>query len=132
MKRLLFHVCDFKTDILDPKNYSKNAICLSEDAFVGSLGQWLYIFEYDMLVKNFNIQECTSGGAFRFISSHYNPFKKYKFESNHLEKEYRIHRPINIKENAIGVVKNFNILKGELSTYLNEEVIKREKMEFNV
>ncbi len=132
MKRLLFHVCDFKTDILDPKNYSENMICLSEDAFVGSLGQWLYIFEYIELEKNFYIEERGSGGAFLFINSLYNFNKKYKFQSNSLKKEFRIFKPINISKHAISVVKNFNVLKGELSTYLNEEVIKREKMEFNV
>ena len=119
MKRLLFHVCDFKVNFLNPEKYPTKAICLSEDTFVGAIGQYLYIFEYETLDKYYNIEVIPSGGQYCFIKKRE---KEYSFVSDSLGKEFRIYNSIDVNKHALGITKNFNVLKGILKKYAMDRV----------
>ena len=125
MKKLLFHCSEFNVKILDPINYSENAICFSENSFVSALGQWLYIFEYEILNNNFGLKQLNSGG----LTSYYKGMDiSYKFASKPLGKEYRIFYKIDVEKYALFVVENFNVLDGVFESRFQEEIINRERI----
>ena len=129
MKRLLYHVCDFDVDVLNPNCYKENAICLSEGIFIGSLGQWLYIFEFEVLNKDFVLHGQFSGGQeMTAMVTMDMGFDRLSFCSVPLGKEFRIYRSIDVHRYALGVAQNFNVLKGVLKEFMNGEIIKRVRM----
>jgi len=127
MKRLLYHVCDHDVEILDPKHYEENAICFSEHQFLGILGQYLYIFEFDTLYNNFRLDKYPSGGY--FINKIMDLNTRYKYESEPIKFEYRISDPIDVKQFCIGKVKNYNALKGILEKYINNIFVEKYSIE---
>ncbi len=127
--RLLFHCCEFKVDVIDPKSYAEDAICLSEESFVGALGSFLYIFDFNHLQRHFNMQRLSSGGYDMLINGMGN--KDYRYSSKRLGHEFRIHSPIDVKRHCLGVAENFNVLKGTLEEYVSGEVMQRECIDFS-
>jgi hypothetical protein len=129
-KSFLYHVVDKRVDVLDPVNYVGNAICLSKNCFVGILGSFLYIFDYDVLKSNFEIHEVSSGGyhyTCNGMRKHEGAYQRaiYKYESIPLIKEYRIYEPIDVNKYAISVAENFNVGKGELLSIIDDKIIER-------
>jgi len=117
--RLLYHVADHGVDVLDPSNYKEKAICLSEGVFIGALGQWLYIFDHDVLRANFKLLQLSSGGKQVLLQF---PNLEYRFHSQPLGTEYRIHDRIDVKEFALGVAQNFEICQGVLEKRMMGEI----------
>lgn len=118
MKNLLFHVSDKIYPVLLPKqndNYEKS-ICLSENCFISHFGQYLYIFEKQILHDNFCMKEVSTEGLHRYICLNTKEPQEIRFRSDSLGKEYRIYRPIDIDKFCLGIVEHFNHLKGELET----------------
>lgn len=129
MKKLLYHSFDRRVDILEPRKYSCGCICLSEGVFLGYLGEYLYIFEHETLQKHFNLTSNPTTGAQAFSRVNFEQKRMYHFISDSIEKEFRIYEPIDIGRYAIGVVQNYNVLKGELLIKkLNNTVMSRERI----
>ena len=127
MKQVLLHCCDFKTDVLDPARYDIGYICLSEDNFVGYLGQWLYVFDLGLLRNKFSIEKSNTEGMFLNIRA---GDHDYHYRSQSLGVEYRIHEKIVVADYAICVVKNFNVMEGKLERYLCDHVYRAVDIEF--
>jgi hypothetical protein len=128
MKRLLYHVSDQKVDILDPRESPLGCICFSEGTFLGYLGQFLYIFDYETLNKEYGIELIPSGGLNVQMEI---DRTQYFFRSQLLGKEYRCYLPIEVKKHALDVAENFNILKGEVYKRLNGELFNYAKVNFS-
>ena len=128
MKRLLFHTCEHMTDVLDPEKYDEKCVCLSEGTFISALGEWLYIFDYDELFRNFTTFKTIKTEGLRAIPQLYfkNPKESITYNSLHLGSEVRISEPIDVKRYAISVACNFNSCKGFLEYRFNDLLIKRE------
>lgn len=109
VRRLLYHVSDFKVDVLIPEEYDERAICLSEGTFAGCMGQWLYIFDFDLLHHNFDVEMRPSG---RIGVSVMTSDVEHCFRGDPLGVEYRIHKPIDVDRFAFGVAQNFEVCKG--------------------
>ena len=123
---LLFHTSKYKTSVLDPAKYNEKCIYLSKGSFVSALGEWLYIFDYNILSKYFEIKHQYSGGIFyNFKTSDYDP-KPYSFryESKPLEVEYMIYESIDVEKFSIGVAENFNICEGIMQGRIRDKTFK--------
>lgn len=126
MKRLLYHVSDKRHDILDPIESPLGCICFSEGAFVGYFGEFLYIFEYEVLLKNYDIVLMPSNGLnARVLAGKHS----YVFTGQLLGKEYRSYLPVDVNKHALDVAENFNVLKGVLEKRLQGEIINRERID---
>lgn len=128
MKQLLFHVSDKKYDILRPI-LPEDYLYFSMNCFLSFFGNWIYIFDFQALSKNFDIQKYPSSCIEQKCSGRRG--QKYSFRSQNLETEYRIYRhPIIVNKYALGIVKHFNESKGVLRTILRNEIIKEESVNF--
>lgn len=119
--KLLFHCADRKVDVLDPVNYDKKAIYLSGDSFISALGQWLYIFDRDELLKSFpSMRTVRTRGMDAAVMRCVDPIGVvcYLFRSDPLGVEYVIDEPVDVGKHAVGVACNFNMCKGMLETWL--------------
>lgn len=125
MKKLLFHVSDNLYDVLKPQS-NDGCIYFSEGCFIGSLGQYLYIFDYQTLAENFYIKERYSAGQVIMVNMPYDTH--YIYESQPLQREYLIFQAIDVEKYALCIAENFNVLKGTLKRIVTGEVIEREKV----
>lgn len=123
--KLLYHVCDYKVDILYPNNYGSDAIFLSENNFICALGRFLYIFDYEVLKEFFNIENRSSAGLGIYNKSNLTK-TYYHFMSKYLGKEYLIREPIDVNKFALGVAVNFDVCMGKFEEFFMDEVNKRE------
>ena len=125
MKTIICHVSDKKYDILIPQP-PENAICFSENKFITYFGQFLYLFDLDTMIKNFNIRKLPTSGL---TSTHYlNYDERIQFKSQSLGHEWRIFGPIEVDKHAIGVIEHWNhangtIGKGSIEGPMNKIII---------
>ena len=121
MKNLIYHTSEHKVNVLDPDNYKEKAICFSKEAFISALGEWLYIFDYDELITKYNIVRMDSSGC---TSISFLPNEQHlRFKSQPLGIEYRVFTPIDVELYALGVAKNFNILRGCVEEMLSDRAL---------
>ena len=125
---LLIHVSDIKTNILDPNIKGLGYVCFSENIFISHFGQYIYLFDKKVLDENFKLFEQFSG-SLGFVGNMER--YKYRFESVSLEKEYRIYTPINVNKFGIGVITQFNHLKGVFEKQCIETMIEVTKHKFD-
>lgn len=131
MKNLLYHVSDKKVNILDPAKTKDGRIYLSEGCFIGYFGQWLYIFEREVLETHFTIKEIRPGSSLAFdrrFSGPHEKEKRYAFKSRDLERELYIEDPIDVRF-ALGIAENYNALKGEFTKIVGGVVESRELLD---
>jgi hypothetical protein len=132
MIKLLYHVSDFKVDILKPQCYRESSICFSEDCFLGFLGQYLYIFSFDVLSNNFNLTKNMTGGAKAYCKTETGKgAKEYLFSSKSIDYEYRVYESIQINKYCLSVVKNYNVLKGSMMIKFNNFVDREFMIDLN-
>lgn len=110
---ILCHVSNEKHDILIPQK-PENAICFSEDKFVTYFGQYLYLFDLDVLTQNFNIRKVLTEGCQGscFLHSEYHQNEVLKYKSQPLGYEWRIYEPVDVDRFALGVIEHWNHMQG--------------------
>lgn len=126
IKRLLYHVAESNVPVLYPWNYACKVICLSEDEFLCCLGEWLYIFDFDDLHRNFPVQRIENAGG--LTVSRQTRACEYRYASPPLPVEYRIHQPIVVAEHAIAVARNFAADRGEIVRRVGQYVVSKEAL----
>lgn len=129
MRDLLIHVSDVNAPILQP---NRGDICFSLNTYMPCFGQFVYLFDKELLEKNFYVEKRQTGGKFgTFYWSGNNPEpKEYRFISQPLGFEYIIHRPIDVDKYAINVITLFSTFRGVLEERLANFVIRKETMNF--
>ena len=104
--------------------------------FVLFFGEWLYLFDFDLLRRNFemsrydNVQGivCYSKGICR--KDGINVREKLRFQSENLDIEWRIHMPIDVEAFSLGVIKHWNYSKGVIETMISDmQQVKRIKVD---
>ena len=128
VKDLLIHTSNIKVDILKPNkinSHQRPCICFSLNQFISHFGEYIYLFEKDILEKNFHIEEVISGGvecmaAFESYPRHH----ILRYRSQELGKEFRIYKSVDVHLFAIGIINNFNHMKGVLERRFDEIVMK--------
>jgi len=132
MKGLLIHTSNVRVDILEPQKlpgYDKLCICFSLNQFVSYFGEYVYLFDRIILEKNFYVEVLPSGGVECSIRLRFD--KEYRYRSEDLGQEFRIYEPIDVQRYGIGIITNFNHLKGNLEERINHEVIRKEQIDFS-
>jgi hypothetical protein len=131
-KDLLIHTSDKKVDILIPQKIlgyeNKPCICFSLNQFISFFGGYVYLFEKSVLEKNFEIKIFLSGGVECITSVGY---QTYNYRSQDLGQEFRIYQPIDVQQYGIGIITNFNHMKGILEQKLYDEIINRETIDLD-
>jgi len=113
---ILCHVSDKRLRVLKP-NGKDNCIYFSQNKFISYFGQYLYLFDLDVLKANFRIKKKVTGSLIGTLECPL-PIKSYwKYKSQSLKWEWRVYDPINVKEFSIGVVEHWNYTKGTFETY---------------
>jgi len=133
MKELLIHTSNVRVDILEPQKlqgYDRPCICFSLNQFVSYFGEYVYLFYRIVLEKDFYVEVLPSMGVKSSIRLHSDRVREYRYRSEDLGQEFRIYKPIDVKHYGIGVITNFNHLKGILEKRINHEVIHREQIDF--
>ena len=116
---LLFHVSHEKVDIIEPKAPDpgdRPCICMSEGRFISYFGEWIYIFDWNLLARHVEMERRTTGGVVWQMKGRYE--RRYSFVGRRLEQEWRIYDPIPVQELAIGVVEDWNYTKGKFMEWL--------------
>ena len=134
--KLLIHTSKVKVDVLKPSKVDSDdpCICFSEDCFIPEFGQYIYIFEKEVLCRGFSVRPVPHPGRLRAMgsfpmTSRFCPRVDYEFESFPLEYEYRIYRPIDVNRLSIGVITTFpHSLR--LIEKIQDEIIKEEIIRF--
>jgi len=131
---LLIHTSNIKVDILKPSKSSgsdRPSICFSSNQFISFFGEYIYIFKKKVLEENFFVDSLPSKGVGLYMteSLRYIPIE-YKYRSQDLGIEFRIYQPIDVPRYCLGVVTNFNHLKGVLERKMGEKII-REQIDFS-
>ena len=120
-KIILCHVSDEKYDVLIPQP-PENAVCLSENKFVTFFGQYLYLFDIDVLKRNFRIRRLPTTGLYSSVSL--NNYDTIRYESQSLGYEWRVYEPIDVKKYSIGVVEHWDHMKGVVGKYRVDKAVK--------
>jgi len=126
-KGLLIHTSNVKVDVLRPQiqKYGKPCICLSLNQFISHFGEYIYLFQKEVLEKNFYIEEISSGGVECLAELNFYPNRHtLKYRSKDLGQEFRIYEPIDVGRYGIGIISNFNHMKGVLEKKFDEIVMK--------
>ena len=127
MEDLLIHTSHIKTDILIPNKIPGGCICFSLNQFISYFGEYIYIFKRKTLEKDFYIEIIPSGGVelyFRGFKAGLD--KEYRYRSEDLGQEFRIYSSIDVQRYGIGIMTNFNHMKGVLEEKAMDMVIKEE------
>jgi len=113
VKTILCHVSDEKYDILTPQP-PENVIYFSENSFITYFGQYLYLFDLDTMIENFNIEKVTTTGLAHLLNlnSEYSDCEYLRYSSQSLGYEWRIYEPIDVDKYCIGIIEHWNHMKG--------------------
>lgn len=113
MNTIICHVSDKRYDVLYPQP-PENAICLSENKFITYFGQYLYLFDLDTMIKNFNIKKTTTTGlnSLFHLNPEYLGLEYLQYSSQSLGYEWRIYEPIDVDKYCIGIIEHWNHMKG--------------------
>jgi len=135
MKDLLIHTSDKLVDILKPNKvceYDRPCICFALNQFISYFGEYIYLFDMETLEENFFIKIIPTKGveAYTYVSG-MGFDKEYRYSSQPLKEEFRIYESIDLKRYCLGIISNFNYLKGVLETRLSSEIIKREEIDLS-
>jgi len=130
MKDILIHTSKVWVDTLHPKKLPGEefpCICFTLNQLAPYFGEFVYLFDKQVLMNNFIVE--------RFPSSHVECIAKLnlygvqgsiRFKSDDLKEEFRIYnQPITVERYGIGVLTNYNHMKGVLETRLAEEASKK-------
>jgi hypothetical protein len=130
MKDLLIHTSDKKVDVLLPQSEHEDCrpcICFSLNQFISFFGQYTYLFEKEILEKNFAVRRIPSQGVECFANVRGN-FEQHeqgvRFVSQELGWEFRVYEPINVERYWLAILTNFNHMKGVLETKLGDKLVK--------
>ena len=122
---ILIHVSDKRgLEWLDPEMGEDGYVYFFSNAFMSYFGQFLYLFGYKELSKHFEIER----GASSFVSAgmgvrqDYGGARHITFNSDRIPFEYKIRSPIDVARFCLGVIENFNYLKGEVEERLTNYV----------
>lgn len=131
MKDLLIHTSNKKVDILIPNKvpgYPEPCIFFSLNQFISYFGEYVYLFEKDILEKNFFVESNPTRGVEYSVKLGFE--KEYRYNSKDLGQEFKIYQPIDIQRYCMGIIINFNYLKGTLEKRIKSEIIRREEIDF--
>ena len=135
MEDLLIHTSDKKVDILKPNKISewdKPCICFSLNQFVSFFGEYIYLFQKKILEENFFVEKVLSKGVGSSSTTYFKHVPtKYRYRSEDLGYEFRVYQPIDAQRYCLGIITNFNHLKGVLERKINEKIT-REYMDFSL
>ncbi len=87
------------------------------------------MFEKSVLEKNFYIGTYRTGGV--EVSQMVGYEKSYKYKSDDLGLEYRIYQPIDVQHYCLGVITNFNHIKGILEERFAQRIISKIEIDFS-
>ena len=115
---LLIHTSDIKVDELRPNKLpgvTKPCICFSLNQFISHFGQYIYLFSKRTLEEKFFVDRVPSKGLRIFQQTRMNrePID-YDYRSIDLEWEFHVYNSIDIKLYCLGIITNFNYMKGVL------------------
>lgn len=115
MKTIICHVSDKRYDILRPRP-PEDAICFSENTFITFFGQYLYLFDLDVMEENFFVRKVSTEGVIGLMQlmPEHTGYNQMRYESKPLGHEWRIHEPIQVDKFALGVVEHWNHMKGTI------------------
>ena len=108
---IICHVSDQKLDFLIPQA-PENTVCFSENKFITYFGQYLYLFDLQTMIENFNIKKVPTTGLtyFRYLPD--NQVLRYRSQS--LQFEWRIFETISVKQFSLGVIEHWDHLNGTI------------------
>ena len=119
-KIILCHVSNERHDVLIPQPPT-DAICLSENKFITFFGQYLYLFDIDVLKRNFRIRRLPTTGLYSSVSL--NNYDTIRYESQSLGYEWRVYEPIDVKKYSIGVIEHWDHMKGVVGKYRVDKAV---------
>ena len=98
---------------MDPKHSKSDERCIyfAENKFIGTFGQYVYLFSKEVLFKHFRCSEHYTGGFQMRVST---PLADHTYTSDPLGSEIRVYDPIDVEQYAIGVLETYNTLQGIL------------------
>ena len=110
---IICHVSDKKLDILIPQEL-ENAICFSENKFITYFGQYLYLFDLEVMIENFNIQRMPTTGLYshRFLHGQPENIERLAYRSQSLGWEWRCFEPVDVEKFSLGVLEHWNHMRG--------------------
>lgn len=137
MNDLLIHTSNVRVDVLVPNKlpghgrYDLPCICFSLNQFISHFGEYIYLFKKDTLEKNFKVDRIPSKGIGMYSQIHVKrePIE-YNYRSIDLEWEFRVYNSIDVQLYGLGVITNFNHMKGVLEKRMSDKVI-REAIDFS-
>ena len=126
MKDLLFHVSPLK--IKKKLKRKNNYIAFTKNKFVSYFGNYIYIFDFNKLNKDFNLIKYDNKDE-GHIKVTVNFLKKWRrFQSQNLRYEWRVYgKDIDLDKYCIGVTCHFNESKN-----LQEIVMDKIEKEFMI
>jgi hypothetical protein len=127
MRDILIHATNIKTKILFPHKIPGGDICIcfSLNKFISYFGEYNYLFWKSELERDFKVKELSPSGSIRVINKiSYN--KEYRFTSDFVDREFRIYQPIEIDIYCIGIIQNFNYMKGILEKKFQDKIVEKE------
>lgn len=134
MEDLLIHTSNVRVDVLEPNKlpgFDRPCICFSLNQFISFFGEYIYLFKKDILEKNFFIEKVPTEGVGLYDEVNVNRITiEYRYRSDKLGNEFRIYDPIDVQRYGLGVVTNFNHLKGVLEKRMGDRII-REMVDFS-
>lgn len=128
MDDLLIHTSSVRVDVLEPNKlpgFTIPCVCFSRNQFISYFGEYVYLFSKSVLEEDFFVEQCYSKGvqACHYVDMEGMP-SEYRFKSEDLGYEYRVYHSVDVRRYGLGVITNFNHLRGVLEKKLGDVVIK--------
>ena len=112
---IICHVSDEKHKVLMPQEPT-NAICFSEDTFITYFGQYLYLFDLDLMRDVFQLEKLPTTGITGLQELGGYGFDLddiiLRYKSRSLELEWRCYQPVDVDKYALGVIEHWNHMDG--------------------
>ena len=126
----MIHTSDVRVDVLNPRKLPGEyipCICFSLNEFISFFGLYIYLFKRRVLEENFYVKKISSSGVSLSQRTYMGPIpKEYYYRSQDLEYEFRIYSPVEVARYGLGMITQFNHLKGILETRMMDNIIRRE------
>ena len=117
MKTIICHASNKLLTVLKPMP-PNDAIFFSQDCFLTCFGQYLYLFDLDVLMENFNMEKNISPPLISLKhplkNANINEFDRIYFYGQKLKAEWQCKDEIDVKKYSLGVIKHVSPYLGKV------------------